>query len=237
MFSVFFSVYVPKCVSAWVYKQALTLFKTYGGGVCRLLLLCMCVLHVYSLYFRVYMYVCSYECWGHDVDITRTLIVVLVRHLSSTIYIYLWFGLHVVVAVDHIFIFSMSSFVIADLQWVCILIFATCLPFQSWAVWLSKCMLGSVSHSPHSPNTLSMSRLSQMALGHPLHSPPVSFFHRALWSLPFLSCHTPRSLPPDRMALELRAWKRPSYTTLRTNVILNLWRSTRLKRWKLWWDF
>ena len=114
-----------------MYKQALTLFKTYGGGVCRLLLLCMCVLHVYSLYFRVYMYVCLYECRGHDVDFTRTLIVVLVRHLSSNIYIYLWFGLHVVVAVDQIFIFSMSSLVRADLQWVCILIFATRLPLQS----------------------------------------------------------------------------------------------------------
>lgn len=71
-------------------------------------------------------------------------------------------------------------------------------------------------------NTLFMSRLSQMALGHPLHSPPVSFFPIEPWSLSFLSCHTPWPLPPDRMALELRAWKRPSYTTLRTVLTQNL---------------
>lgn len=48
-----------------------------------------------------------------------------------------------------------------------------------------------VRHSPHPPNILSMSRLSQMALGHPLHSPPVSFFHRALCSLSLFACYTP----------------------------------------------
>lgn len=184
------------------------------------------------------MYVCC-ECSGHDVDFTRAFIVVLVRHLFIH-------HLHLFVVciawgrcclcltanwqdqilnVFHLIICNSWSTVTLHFNlWM----FATCLPVQSWAVWLFSF---SPDHSPLQmhpgkrqpstsfPNILSMSRLSQMALGHPLHSPPVSFFHRALWSLPFISCHTPRPLPPDRMALELRAWKCPSYTTSRTILI------------------
>lgn len=89
------------------------------------------------------------------------------------------------------------TYIIADLQWL----FATSLLwpipdmsgvvvwFLAWPLRALQMHAGRRRPSTRSPNTLSMSRLSQMALGHPLHSPPVSCFHRALWSLTSLSCH------------------------------------------------
>ncbi len=67
MFHIFclFSQFEFKNVSAWVHKQALTLFKTYGGGY-------YCYACVYSLYLRcvVCMSVCvlwmfGTWCWFH----------------------------------------------------------------------------------------------------------------------------------------------------------------------------
>lgn len=43
----------------------------------------------------MYKHVCC-EGWGHNINFTRTLIVILVRRILSIIYIYLWFALHVV---------------------------------------------------------------------------------------------------------------------------------------------
>lgn len=73
-------------------------------------------------------------------------------------------------------------------------------PFACWEV--------SISHSPCSLTSISCSCLSQIALGHPLHSPPVSCFHSVLWSLTFFLCsHSSSWFPPDRMALKLSASK------------------------------
>lgn len=99
MFSVFFSVRVSKCVSAWVYKQALTLFKTYGGGYyyCYACVFYMCTVCTLRCV------VCMYECMcvanvGDLMLISQVaFLVVLVRYLSSIIN--LWYAWHVVVAV------------------------------------------------------------------------------------------------------------------------------------------
>lgn len=63
----------------------------------------------------------------------------------------------------------------------------------------------------------------------------VFFPIRTVWSLPFLSRHVPQSFPPDRMALELRAWKCTRYTTLRTILTQSLGNSTNSS--KVWFNF
>lgn len=50
------------------------------------------------MYECMWKYTCC-ECWGHNIDFTRAFIVVLVRHLSSTTDVCLWFASHGVVTV------------------------------------------------------------------------------------------------------------------------------------------
>lgn len=167
------------------------------------------------------MWVLGTWCWFHKDFHTGSC-----ETFSSTIYVYLWFVLHVVFCLlchaaswrDQILNFhhliNSNSWSIMGLHFL----FIACSLLPLWPLP----MHAGKPFTSFLCNTLFMSRLSQMALGHPLHSPPVSFFPIEPWSLSFLSCHTPWPLPPDRMALELRAWKRPSYTTLRTVLTQNL---------------
>lgn len=111
-------------------------------------------------------------------------------------------------------------------------------PFACWEV--------SISRSPCSLTSISCSCLSQIALGHPLHSPPVSCFHSVLWSLTFFLCsHSSSWFPPDRMALKLSASKYIFLSNSKKSFVaasvkfkignLKKYKSHFLFTWKTWW--
>lgn len=177
------------------------------------------------------LYICVFWMLGHDVDVTRAFIVVLVRKLSSITSTYFWFALHAVVALCVTESFSLNLIICNSWSMMALLfkIIVCCyllafihsiISFSLDHRDLSKCMLGSVSHSPHYLTSF------PCPASHRWRSATRSIPLRSVFSIEpceaclFLSCHTPRSLPPDRMALELRAARKcPTYTTLRSTSV------------------
>lgn len=146
--------------------------------------------------------------WRHNADFTRAHTLALVRHFFIfTFHLLILF----VVVVGFFSACCWIKLIRSDNKLVsfypCCVLDCTAVnlatvtsPFACWEV--------SISRSPCSLTSISCSCLSQIALGHPLHSPPVSCFHSVLWSLTFFLCsHSSSWFPPDRMALKLSASK------------------------------
>lgn len=109
---------------------------------------------------------------------------------------------------------SLNSWRVCIFDW---LAFAACSPFNPWAVWILAFHPTAVhagerqSFTPPPSPPLS----APYPAAHRWRSATRPIPHRSVFPIEscevcsFLSCHSSRSLPPDRMALELRTWNCP----------------------------